>query len=162
MLLAINIIFIISLFFVVYQDIKHRAMHIILPIILFAIGIAQFLFMKHDILELIMTISFLTFVFLGLFIYMSVKSKKIINPIDSSIGLGDIVFFIAITPFFFSTTYIIFFTTGMIFSILCHFVFNRRKELHVPLAGYLSIYLLLFIALNYYTTNELFYTHQII
>jgi len=85
-----------------------------------------------------------------------------INPINTVIGIGDIVFFIAIIPLFFSTTYILFFITGMLFSIACHFIFNKRKELHVPLAGYLSIYLLLFIAINTLTANELFYTHHII
>jgi len=101
-------------------------------------------------------------VLLGLFLYASVKSKRIINPIDSSIGLGDIVFFVAIIPLFFSTTYIFFFSTGMLFSIICHLLFTKNKEAHVPLAGYLSIYLILFFIVDFCIGKELFYTHNII
>ena len=162
LLLTTNILLIIILLFITIQDIKHRAIHSVLPVVLFIMALTRFIYLEHNINELLMTVGFLFLVMLGLFLYFSIKSKKIINPINSVIGIGDIVFFIAIIPLFFSTTYILFFITGMFFSIACHLIFNKRKELHVPLAGYLSIYLLIFITINTLTTKELFYTHNII
>jgi len=162
MLLGINIIVLLILLVVVFQDLKYRAIHVILPILLFIAAIARFLLLKHHIYQLVSTVVFLGLVLLGLFLYTSVKSKKISNPIDSSIGLGDIVFFIAIIPLFFSTTYILFFSTGMLFTIACHLLFTRNKEAHVPLAGYLSIYLILLSIVDFCIDKELFYTHNII
>jgi len=162
MLLGINIIVILVLLVVVFQDLKYRAIHVILPILLFVGAIARFLILEHAISELLFTVVFLVLVLLGLFIYTSIKSKKIINPIDSSIGLGDIVFFIVIIPLFFSTTYIFFFSTGMLFTIACHLLFTKNKEAHVPLAGYLSIYLILLFIVDFFIDKELFYTHNLI
>jgi len=161
-LLGINIILLCTLLAVVFQDLKHRAIHVVLPILLCIGAIARFLILEHAISELLFTGVFLVLVLLGLFIYTSVKSKRIINPIDSSIGLGDIVFFIAIIPLFFSTTYILFFSTGMLFTIACHVLFTKNKEAHVPLAGYLSIYLILLLIVDFCIDKELFYTHNII
>ena len=81
----------------------------------------------NPIQEVLVTFTFLVLIMVGLFAYVSFKSKRLVNPIDSSIGLGDIVFFIAVIPLFFSTSYVIFFTTGMILSILGHLFFNKRK-----------------------------------
>ncbi|NQY30188.1 MAG: hypothetical protein HRT69_12050 [Flavobacteriaceae bacterium] len=162
MLTAINIILLGTLIAVVFQDLKYRAIHVILPIILVVVAIARFLVLDHPVYELFFTVLFLALVLLGLFVYTSIKSKRIINPVDSSIGLGDIVFFIAVVPLFFSTTYILFFSTGMLFSIICHMLFTKNKEAHVPLAGYLSIYLILLFIVDFCIDKELFYTHNII
>lgn len=162
MLLTTTILLTVILLFILVQDIKYRAIHYILPLALFVVALSRFIYLKQNFKELLMTLGFLFLVLLGLFIYFSIKSKKIINPINSAIGLGDLIFFIAIIPLFYSTTYILFFITGMLFSAVCHLLFNKRKELHVPLAGYLSLYLLVFILLNKGTTTELFYTHNIL
>jgi len=147
---------------VVFQDLKYRAIHVVLPMLLFIVAIIRFFILGHPIFELLFTVFFLGLVMLGLFAYTAVKSKKISNPINSSIGLGDIIFFIAIIPLFFSTTYIYFFSTGMLFSIICHMLFTKNKAAHVPLAGYLSIYLILLTVVNFFIDKELFYTHNII
>ena len=162
MLIAINTILISALLLVIIQDVKYRAIHVLLPIVLFAAAITRYFILGYSANELLMTALFLILVLTGLFLYVTVKNKKIINPIDSSIGLGDIVYFVAIIPLFFSTTYIAFFSTGMLFAIVCHFLFNKNEEGHIPLAGYLSIYLVILLAINFLIEKELFYTHFII
>lgn len=134
----------------------------VLPILLFITALGKFFMLKNPISELITTLVFLSIVLIVLFVYVSIKSKKIINPIDGVIGLGDIVFFIAVIPLFYSTSYVLYFITGMFFSVLCHFIFNKRKELHVPLAGYLSIYLLILGIAGFIIDKELFYTHYLL
>lgn len=162
MLIIIDIILLCTLVAVVVQDLKYRAIHVLLPILLLAGAIVRFFILEHPISELLFTVVFLMMVMVGLFTYTVVKTKKISNPIDKSIGLGDLVFFIAIIPLFFSTAYILFFTTGMLFSIICHLLFTKDKEAHVPLAGYLSIYLIVLSVINFLTDKEFFYTHNII
>ena len=160
--LYINISIIITLLLLVYQDIKQRAIHVILPIILLGLGLFKFFMYGNNYNELFTTSIFLSLVLIGLGLYVSVKHRAFVNPIDSSIGLGDIVFFIAIIPLFYSTTYVFFFISGMFLSVLGHLIFNKRKHLHVPLAGYLSIYLVLVISINTFTSQELLYTHFIL
>lgn len=151
-----------TLLAVVFQDLKYRAIHVVLPVLLCVAATARFLILEHSIFELLFTVAFLGLVMLGLFLYTAIKLKKISNPINSSIGLGDIIFFIAVIPLFFSTTYILFFSTGMLFSVICHLLFTKNKEAHVPLAGYLSVYLILLTIVNFFIDKELFYTHNII
>lgn len=162
MLLAINIIVFCTLLFVIFQDLKYRSIHVALPIVLFIAALGKFFLLEGPATELITTAIFLSIVLIVLFVYVSIKSKKIINPIDGVIGLGDIVFFVAIIPLFYSTSYVLYFTTGMFFSVLCHFLFNKRKAMHVPLAGYLSIYLLILSVIGFITEKELFYTHYLL
>ncbi len=159
---AINIVLIGTLLLVVFQDLKQRAIHVMLPIAIGVLATAKFLIYDNPIQEVLVTFTFLVLIMVGLFAYVSFKSKRLVNPIDSSIGLGDIVFFIAVIPLFFSTSYVIFFTTGMILSILGHLFFNKRKDLHVPLAGYLSMYLIALLILNFCSTTELLYTHYLL
>ena len=66
------------------------------------------------------------------------------------IGLGDVLFFLAITPLFNLKTYILFFIIGMIFSLVIHISVNAiKKQKTVPLAGYLSIILIVLIGLEH-------------
>jgi hypothetical protein len=80
---------------------------------------------------------------IGLCFYFSLKHKKIINPIDTFVGLGDIVFFLAITPLFNKSDYILFFVFGLIFALILHIGLSFIKPSNtVPLAGYMSLFLI--------------------
>jgi multisubunit Na+/H+ antiporter MnhE subunit len=66
------------------------------------------------------------------------------------IGLGDILFFFAITPLFKLRTFILFFIIGMISSLLLHLLANKfKKQENVPLAGYLSILLISYVVIDF-------------
>lgn len=162
MLLVLNIIIVSVLMLMIVQDLKYRLMHVSLPVILFITALVKFFYLEHSLMELGTTVTFLGLVLLGLWGYLSLKSRKVINPIDQSIGLGDIAFFVAIIPLFYVTTYMIYFSSGMLFAIICHLVFTKDKERNVPLAGYLSVYLLGATLVNLFIEKELFYTHFIL
>ena len=99
---------------------------------------------------MIKNIGFVIVNVLGLFFYYSFKEKKVVNPIDTRIGLGDILFFLAITPLFSLKSYILFFIIGMLFSLIIHVVINAIKpQKTVPLAGYLALILVIHIGLKY-------------
>jgi hypothetical protein len=144
--MALNIsytLLLISLIIIVFQDIKYRAIHIILPLLVMAISIAinyfditlQFTDTLYNIIFIIVNIG-------GLFIYFSIKEKRFFNPIDTMLGKGDIMFFIAITPLFNLKAFILFFIISLIFSLLTHLAINVLKKVEtIPLAGYLAIFL---------------------
>lgn len=75
-------------------------------------------------------------------------------------GLGDVLFFVAVIPFFSSYNYILFFITGMLFSILGFLVIKLvvKTDL-VPLAGLLALYLILLKVGSYISGFDVFFTN---
>lgn len=133
--------------FIIFQDLKNRAIHVLLPISIFLIALAINYLSDHlNFLMCITNIGFVVVNIVGLTLYFSLKNRKLINPIDSMIGLGDILFLISITPLFSLKSYILLFIVGMAFSLVLHLIINvLRKQNSVPLAGYLSIYFIGFL-----------------
>ncbi|MHA7843647.1 MAG: prepilin peptidase [Winogradskyella sp.] len=144
--MALNICYallLISLTIIIFQDIKYRAIHITLPLVVLMLSIAvnyfdatlEFSDILYNVLFIIVNVG-------GLFIYFSVKEKRFFNPVDTMLGTGDILFFIAITPLFGLKAFILFFIIGLIFSLLTHLIINIFKKVEtIPLAGYLAVFL---------------------
>lgn len=153
MVIEYLVIFLISLLvFLTYQDIKTRRIHVVLPICIFITGFiintfSDELFYKYVFQNLIFVVVNIVFL-LG---YYSLKKRKIFNPIDTEIGLGDIIFFLAITPLFELKSYISFFIISLLVSLIIHSistVFSKSKT--IPLAGYMSIFLGVYLISNYF------------
>ena len=129
---------------------KKRTIHLILPILILvtALTINYYTFHLQGV-SILYNVGFILVNILGLVAYFSIKSKSLVNPIDSSIGLGDILFFIAITPLFNLKPFILFFISGLLFSLMAHGIsslFKHQKT--IPLAGYLSLFLMLNLVLK--------------
>jgi hypothetical protein len=143
-------VILLSLILIVFQDLKYRHIHIILPVALYFA--ALFTVAKHIGTNSSLWVStynslFFVFTFLVLIAYMSIRNRKITNPFKNYFGLGDLLFFLAVTPMFLMYNYILFFISSMVISILFFFVLKKtmRKET-IPLAGYSSLLLLFIIA----------------
>ncbi|MEP0266057.1 hypothetical protein [Dokdonia sp.] len=146
-LLGILIILIV----IIYQDLKYRVLDLKYAVILLLLCI--WYNSIHPILDYKNTFLITGFILVNvmcLTLYFSAKKRQFINPIDSKIGLGDIVFFVVIAPLFYLKAYILFFITGLLFSLLLYGVVIRfrEKQKTIPLAGYLSIYLGLILLSN--------------
>ncbi len=139
---------IICLFIVFFQDIKYRRIHIILPIIIFIVSYLE-LKQHHNApsLLVIYNSAFFMLIFLVLTLYMSLKNKSFLNPFTNYFGLGDLLYFIAITPLFVLRNYILFFILSMIFSLLMQGVLKKVMPHNstVPLAGFSALFLLIVI-----------------
>lgn len=133
------------LLFVIIQDLKNRSIHIVLPILIFGIAVViNYLSVDLNYKDIAYNSAFILVNILGIVIYFSIKNKALINPIDTALGMGDVVFFIAITPLFSFRTYILFFIAGLIFSLIAHGVYTLfEKTKTIPLAGYLALFLIL-------------------
>lgn len=145
MLLVTKIILLLLFITVIYQDLKYRVIHFILLPVIFGVTLfKQFeIFGYIDIKELIFNFLFIVVLFSVLILFYSVKYRKMWNPLKESIGIGDVLFFFAVIPLFALKSLMLFFTLGLFFSILFHLLMNVfRKQETVPLAGYLSIFII--------------------
>ena len=148
----------IILLLVFFQDLKKRTIHVGLPILIFLLAlIINYISPGLTFSVILYNIAFVCINIIGLTLYFSFKSKILINPIDTFIGLGDIVFFLALTPLFSLKPFIMFFILGLLFSLLIHsvlLIFKRVKT--IPLAGYLSIFIVVnILAKNIFKINTL-------
>jgi hypothetical protein len=149
----------IVLLFVFIQDIKNRSIHIILPVLVFGIAmVINYLSVDLNFKDIAYNSAFILINIIGIVIYFSIKNKALINPIDTVLGLGDVVFFIAITPLFSFRTYILFFIIGLMFSLIAHGVYTLfAKSKTIPLAGYLALFLILNLFIKYILKIDLIF-----
>lgn len=153
-----NIILIILLVGISYQDIRSRQIHIfLLSLLLLITVILNYLTKDINYIDTIKIIGFVLINITGLFVYYSIKFRQLINPIDKFLGLGDIIFLIAVSPLFTLNKFILFFVTGLLFSLFTHLIIkNFSEKKTIPLAGYLSIYLLVFMGVTIVSGHNLF------
>jgi len=75
---------------------------------------------------------------------MSLRNRKLLNPFSNYFGLGDLLFFLSVTPLFLTYNFILFFICAMVFSIMLQLAFQRKmNEKTIPLAGFSALLLLL-------------------
>lgn len=139
--ILLHIALLVGLVACLVQDVKYRGIHFMLfPSILI---ITLFLNYRMDWgwTDVVLSASFVSVIILVLFIYVSLKQKQLVNIFKSYLGLGDVLFFVVATPLFSFRNYMIYFISGMIFSIVFHLLFNRfQNHKTIPLAGYMSFY----------------------
>jgi peptidoglycan/LPS O-acetylase OafA/YrhL len=130
------------------QDWRNRQIHVLLPIGIFVLSL--FLVPASVSGKLANILSNTAFFLLTVFLmiaYMSVKERKFKNPFENYFGLGDLLFYIAITPLFVLRSYVLYFVISMIFSILLQALLKKQvKANSVPLAGFASLLLVVAIA----------------
>ncbi len=139
-----------------YQDMIKRAIHIVLPLLIILIGLILFFERSYPIIILWHNFLFLLVTCLGLYVYLSLKERKFVN-LFKSIGKGDFLFFLAVIPYFSTINYILYFITGMLFSIFAFLVIKMISKTNlVPLAGLLAIYMLILKCIVYITDLDFF------
>lgn len=150
MLITLRLLLIVVLIIVLYQDVMKRTIHVGLPITMLLIAVAINVISNHlNFSDILYNSGFILINILGLTLYFSFKNKAPINPIDTFIGLGDIAFFVAITPLFTLKPFILFFIMGLLFSLIVHGVLLVFKKLKtIPLAGYLALFLMISIVVE--------------
>jgi hypothetical protein len=93
-------------------------------------------------------------------LYFKMKEGHSVPIIGSKIGLGDIIFFVAVTPFFDFFSFAAFIILSSLLSLVLHFLIRKNhlygNNQHIPLAGIQSFFLLLLSVtdnLNFYMYN---------
>lgn len=150
------IILLFCLLLVFIQDWKFRKIHVVLPLAVFAISFFLIPIKKYQLTEIVLYNAVFFLITLGfLTLYMSLKSKKFLNPFLHYFGLGDLLFYIAVSPLFLLKNYILFFILSLVFAIIMQFGLKRFiKENTVPLAGFSALFLFIVLMKDYFLTFQ--------
>lgn len=150
---------VITLIMIAYQDIKSRAIHVALPVVLLCTSGYMFYGSSLPINQLLPTVLFILVCLAGIVIHFSIKNRRLSNPFDIAFGLGDVFFLVAIIPLFTFRNYLLCFVAGMLFSLITSLIVKliTKNEL-IPLAGYLSIFLLVVFVYQWCCHPNLNYT----
>ncbi len=161
--LLLNIVLCIFLLVLVFQDFRYRAIHVLIVMAVFIISCSLLWIEQKTLMSIGKTVLFISVTMISLWGYISIKNGTVINPFRRAIGIGDVLFFLAITPLFSLFNYMIFFITGMLISILFVFFFGKfTKNKLIPLAGILSAYLVLIKVASIFISENLFYTTNLL
>ena len=126
-----------------YQDFKDRAISWYLPLLILLLGLIG-AFVNETILwrDYLASLSFVVLQIAGLYVYLAIKKKSIkINLTGDFLGWGDLLFFVAMIPYFEFKEYVVLLITGMVLSLLAQKIvqFFYRSD-SIPLAGWLSVF----------------------
>ncbi len=149
------IILSIIMFVVFIQDIKYRAIHYSLLILIVIVNFVLWFNYSKDYKTLMFNLFFLITTLLGLKIYITITKKEKVKGMYLGLGLGDLLFFLTVIPLFNIYNYIFFFITGMIFSLIMHLFFKKTSNNNlIPLAGYLALYIIILEGFMFLSGND--------
>lgn len=155
-MIFIKTILILTFLLIFYQDLKERLVWwFLFPIIGLTTGI---LYTDQTSIELfsyniLLNIFFVLLLLLIIFIYAKMKLKV---RFKETIGLGDILLFIALTCSFSIISFIVLFIFSLILSLALHLILSKMdSQKSVPLAGYMSLFFAIVYLANWsgLTTN---------
>ncbi|WP_163419239.1 hypothetical protein [Flagellimonas sp. HSM57] len=129
---------------ITYQDFKERKVFwFLFPLAMLLLGLLYYLqvtnasvFLYQILINTILVTSILSI----LFIYTRFITKK--RFLNHSLGLGDILFFYALSLGFPTLTFIVLFVAATMFSLLVFLISKRNlKHKTVPLAGLMALFM---------------------
>lgn len=129
---------------IAFQDLKERAVSwILFPTVALTMVGLNFINLSSSYFYWSISINcvLVSIILMTLYFYAKFKMRR---PLTQVFGIGDILFFYAFALGFPSVSFIILFVFSVFFSLLIHLFLNRgSKEKHIPLAGLMSIFLIL-------------------
>lgn len=134
-----------------FQDIKDREVYwFFFPIVSMILGYIHYSKVEWINFQnaILINLVLLSIILSILYLYTRIRIKK--SFFKEVFGLGDLLFFVALGIGFPTITFIILFTFSIIFSLIVWMLFkNKRKHNTVPLAGYMSIFLMIVLMANW-------------
>lgn len=160
MILLLKLAAIFCLGCISYQDFKERSVYwFLFPILAILMVCMHYLSTNSYILGLsiLSNIFLVSLVLLILFLYTKLIQRK--QFLDTSFGLGDLLFFYALSLSFPTLTFIIIFVFSIFFSLLCFLIFKKNMKYEtVPLAGFQSLFLLFVLSYSTLFKSPYLYT----
>lgn len=141
---------------IAFQDFKHRGISWFLLPLLFASLLAKS-FQSNSVHHLAffftINLGFILMQLVLMIMYFSIKEKRIVNIINTKMGIGDILFFICLCVAFSPLNFIFFYLSGLIFTLIAvlvyHFISGRNIG-EIPLAGSIAILMIICIFSFYF------------
>ena len=161
MLLTAKIILLLSLLFIFYQDLKDRKVYVFLFPLFGVLGSYLFFFnsgFAYYLLSICINLGIVIIVVLLTYLFAKwVLQKKYFKE---AMGLGDILFFIAFAFCFPTIAFLNFFVFSILFTFVLHLALSKLlkdKNRNVPLAGYMSLFLMGIYLVNWLGFYEYLY-----
>lgn len=160
----INVIMILCLAFICYQDFRYRAVYwwcfLILAIVMFTLKYRLSGF-EQVIAHAGYGTGFLMFQLGILWLYFSLKKKKAVNLTGEYLGWGDILFLVAIAFYLSPGNYVIFYVislmTVLLYALINTLLSSKERNPHIPLAGLQAALLVVLIIIDYSSSKFMLY-----
>lgn len=146
----LNLLTLVILGVILYQDIKHRAVSwMLFPLLVAVAAVLGFVNVYTWTYITNVGINIMTVLLITgfTFTFILVKNSLQFQSLKRYIGLGDILFFVALSLFFSPVNFVLFFLLSMIFVLLSVTIFvagKENKNYIIPLAG-LQAFLLIIV-----------------
>jgi hypothetical protein len=136
----IKILLILTFVWVAAQDLKDRKVYWFL--FLSVALLCGFLHYQNTLPELFMTATAINLFFvLILVVFVFLYSKlKLKTEMKHVFGSGDLLLFLGLAFSFSSISFMVLFSSALVFSLLVHLVLKKNNPGTVPLAGYMSLF----------------------
>jgi hypothetical protein len=146
------------LLFLALQDFLYKQISwILIPILFILLVVKSYLSIGMELMPLIFkNLIFIIIQTLALYVFYFLKNKKFVNVVNSQIGLGDILFFIAITPAFSLYNFVLFYAISILITLIVAILLlsvDATQFSRVPLAGYFSLLLIPSLFFQYFNVN---------
>ncbi|MCX6180627.1 MAG: hypothetical protein NT150_01690 [Bacteroidetes bacterium] len=148
---------ILPLFSIAYQDFKQRAISWYWPVLLLAVSVYSgwALFGNEMFKNIAFNLAFLLVVFGSVTVYFSLKLRKLTNVFDVYVGWGDVVFLLALVPFFHPLDFVLFYSFVAIFALLVGLIMRSfNAEETIPFAGIISALMIVLFAIGWTTDTS--------
>ncbi|MCH8331489.1 MAG: hypothetical protein IH946_08950 [Bacteroidetes bacterium] len=148
---------------IAYQDLRFRAIHWITLPSLFALllfrAIINIPFTELAV-EIMQNLLFVGLQIGILFIYVLFHFRQPNKFFVKFLGFGDVLFLIVITVGFITSNFILFLTSGYMIAVLSYSFIRiwNKKQITIPLAGILAIFLVCFLFVDNTLDTSLFYS----
>lgn len=148
MIVTLNILMILLLLWIFYEDLKQRQITLIVILALILLG--GFLNYQKQILELFLIHSIINILVVLmvvgiLWVYSKLKLK---TGLFDVFGSGDLLFFLFLAVSFPITTFLVIFSSSLIFSLLVSIAIKKSMKKWIPLAGLQALFLSVVVGVN--------------
>jgi hypothetical protein len=153
MLFIANLLILSSLVIIIVQDFKQRQISWVLIPVALAGFIYKAVFYKTSIVtDFLFNAAFICLQLICLTIYFSLKHKRVMNIINSYLGLGDVLFLLVVCSVFSPVNFILFYLSSMILTLsgmILYNVLSTKQSKDIPLAGAMAGALLILVVATF-------------
>jgi hypothetical protein len=138
---------------IVFQDFKQRQISWFFIPLLLAGFIYKAFYTNNGVgvNGLLVNVGFVLLQLTVLTIYMSVKNKKMVNIINSYLGIGDVLFFIVLCGAFSPINFLVFYLCSIVLTLIGYLLYNimiKGSQKEIPLAGAMASGMILLMIAN--------------
>lgn len=141
-----TLLLMIALIPMVVSDFKTRKISLIFLIVFAALSVfvsVEQSGLNEMWINSIYNILLLIYMSVGVILYLWIKNRRLTNPLNAHLGLGDVLFILSLVPLFTLRAYLWFLIIGMSLSLVWGLIKGRysKQPVSIPLVGTIGVLL---------------------